>query len=163
MEMKLTYIAIHTAKPERMKDFYVKYLGAVVDEPRPVGKEGPEADTGLADSTFGGTVYNLSFEGGVKIRLIPERPVICDALSSVSFASALISSAPSSISPAMQARPSYSVCLTFTVGSRKRVNELTGQLIMEGYDVICEPGFYGVEHYSSSVFDPEGNVIELVA
>ena len=23
MEMKLTYIAIHTAKPERMKDFYV--------------------------------------------------------------------------------------------------------------------------------------------
>ena len=24
-------------------------------------------------------------------------------------------------------------------------------------------GFYGVEHYSSSVFDPEGNVIELVA
>ena len=34
MEMKLTYIAIHTAKPERMKDFYVKYLGAVADEPR---------------------------------------------------------------------------------------------------------------------------------
>lgn len=26
MEMKLTYIAIHTAKPERMKDFYVKNL-----------------------------------------------------------------------------------------------------------------------------------------
>lgn len=96
MEMKLTYIAIHTAKPERMKDFYVKYLGAVADEPRPAGKDGQEADTGLADSTFGGTVYNLSFEGGVKIRLIPERPVICDALSSVSFASALISSAPSS-------------------------------------------------------------------
>lgn len=85
MEMKLTYIAIHTAKPERMKDFYVKYLGAVADEPRPAGKDGQEADTGLADSTFGGTVYNLSFEGGVKIRLIPERPVICDALSSVSL------------------------------------------------------------------------------
>ena len=52
MEMKLTYIAIHTAKPERMKDFYVKYLGAVVDEPRPVGKEGPEADTGLAAVSY---------------------------------------------------------------------------------------------------------------
>ena len=149
MEMKLTYIAIHTAKPERMKDFYVKYLGAVVDEPRPVGKEGPEADPGVADRASGRTVYNLSFEGGVKIRLVPERPVIGDTSSAVS--------------PAMQARPSYSVCLTFTVGSRKRVNELTGRLITEGYDVIYEPGFYGMEHYSSSVFDPEGNVIELVA
>ena len=92
MEMKLTYIAIHTAKPERMKDFYVKYLGAVVDEPRPVGKEGPEADTGLADRASCRTVYNLSFEGGVKIRLVPERPVIGDTSSAVS--------------PAMQARPS---------------------------------------------------------
>ena len=84
MEMKLTYIAIHTAKPERMKDFYVKYLGAVVDEPRPVGKEGPEADTGLADRASCRTVYNLSFEGGVKIRLVPERPVIGDTSSAVS-------------------------------------------------------------------------------
>ena len=45
MEMKLTYIAIHTAKPERMKDFYVKYLGAVADEPRPAGKRIPAWQT----------------------------------------------------------------------------------------------------------------------
>ena len=81
MEMKLTYIAIHTAKPERMKDFYVKYLGAVADEPRPAGKDGQEADTGLADRASCRTVYNLSFEGGVKIRLVPERPVIGDTSS----------------------------------------------------------------------------------
>lgn len=61
--MKLTYCHPY-AKPERMKDFYVKYLGAVggQDEPRPVGKEGPEADTGLADPHPTGPCTTLSFE-----------------------------------------------------------------------------------------------------
>lgn len=159
MEMKLTYIDIHAANPEKMRDFYVKYLGAVADDLRPIGSEAQEEDAGGADRGVSGTVYSLSFEGGVKIRLIPELPVISPAASALSAALSNISSAGS----AMQVLPSYAVRLTFTVGSRKRVNELTGQLIMEGYDVIYEPGFYGMEHYSSSVFDPEGNVVELVA
>ena len=50
MEMKLAYITIHTMEPEIMKDFYVKYLGAVVDDVRP----------------FDRPVYSLSFDGGVK-------------------------------------------------------------------------------------------------
>lgn len=158
MEMKLTYIAIHAAEPEKMKDFYVKYLGAVVDESHPVDSTGPEGEghACAADRASRSRVYSLSFQGGVKIRLIPERPVISD----VSYALACHSPA---MTAALQARPAYAVRLTFTVGSRKRVNELTGRLILEGYNVIYEPGFYGMEHYSSSVFDPEGNVIELVA
>lgn len=40
MEMKLTYITIHTMEPEIMKDFYIKYLGAVVDDARPFDRDG---------------------------------------------------------------------------------------------------------------------------
>ena len=141
MEMKLTYIAIHTAKPERMKDFYVKYLGAVVDDVRP----------------FDRPVYSLSFDGGIKIKLIPEQH------GSLGVPSAVSPAVPSVVPSFPETRPPYAVRLTFRVGSRKRVNELTGQLILEGHEVICEPGFYGMDYYSSSVFDPEGNVIELVA
>ena len=75
MEMKLTYIAIHTAKPERMKDFYVKYLGAVVDEPRPAGKDGPEADTGLADRAQPAVrARRSSAPAGARRRLCPTIP-----------------------------------------------------------------------------------------
>ena len=146
MEMKLTYITIHTMEPEIMKDFYVKYLGAVVDDARPFDRDGSGKDNRVASPSSYGTVYSLSFDGGVKIKLIPEQPAV-----------------PSVVPSFPETRPPYAVRLTFRVGSRKRVNELTGQLIMEGHEVICEPRFYGMEHYSSSVFDPEGNVIELVA
>ena len=141
MEMKLAYITIHTMEPEIMKDFYVKYLGAVVDDVRP----------------FDRPVYSLSFDGGIKIKLIPEQH------GSLGVPSAVSPAVPSVVPSFPETRPPYAVRLTFRVGSRKRVNELTGQLIMEGHEVICEPRFYGMEHYSSSVFDPEGNVIELVA
>ena len=141
MEMKLTYITIHTMEPEIMKDFYVKYLGAVVDDVRP----------------FDRPVYSLSFDGGIKIKLIPEQH------GSLGVPSAVSPAVPSVVPSFPETRPPYAVRLTFRVGSRKRVNELTGQLILEGHEVICEPGFYGMDYYSSSVFDPEGNVIELVA
>lgn len=159
MEMKLTYIDIHAANPEKMRDFYVKYLGAVADDLRSIHSDVPEGDAGGSDCGSTRSAYSLSFEGGVKIRLIPKLPVTPLASSAISAALSNTSYARS----AMQVRPLYAVRLTFTVGSRKRVNELTGQLITEGYDVIYEPGFYGMEHYSSSVFDPEGNVVELVA
>ena len=157
MEMKLTYITIHTMEPEIMKDFYVKYLGAVVDDARPFDRDGSGKDNRVASPSSYGTVYSLSFDGGVKIKLIPEQP------GSLGVPSAVSPAVPSVVPSFPETRPPYAVRLTFRVGSRKRVNELTGQLITEGYDVIYEPGFYGMEHYSSSVFDPEGNVIELVA
>lgn len=157
MEMKLTYITIHTMEPEIMKDFYVKYLGAVVDDARPFDRDGSGKDNRVASPSSYRTVYSLSFDGGVKIKLIPEQP------GSLGVPSAVSPAVPSVVPSFPETRPPYAVRLTFRVGSRKRVNELTGQLIMEGHEVICEPRFYGMEHYSSSVFDPEGNVIELVA
>lgn len=129
MEMKMTYIAIRTTDAERMKDFYVRYLGAVVEEACQLPM----------------TEYSLSFKGGTKIKLISE-----EQLTGTGFYS-------------MPVRPPCTVRLTFSVGSRRRVNELTCQLMLEGHEVISEPCFYGVKCYGSSIFDPEGNIIELVA
>jgi len=66
MEMKLTYITIHTMEPEIMKDFYIKYLGAVVDDARPFDRDGSGKDNRVASPSSYGTVYSLSFDGGVK-------------------------------------------------------------------------------------------------
>lgn len=119
--MTLDCIAIPAMDLKKMKDFYVKYFGAAVDE----------------------RAYILSFGNSFKIKLIPEEQDI----------------------PAQDddAKAHDSLHLTFRLGSRILVNELTCQLILEGHEVICEPGMSGMAQYGSSVFDPEGNVIELVA
>lgn len=119
--MTLDCIAIPAMNLKKMKDFYMKYFGAAVDE----------------------TAYILCFGNGFKIKLIPEEQDIYAQNAS--------------------ARPHDSLCLTFRLGSRMLVNELTCQLILEGHEVIREPGLFGMEQYGSSVFDPEGNIIELVA
>ncbi|MCD7869379.1 MAG: hypothetical protein LUG59_02200, partial [Enterocloster clostridioformis] len=124
--MKLTYITIHTMEPEIMKDFYIKYLGAVVDDARPFDRDGSGKDNRAASPSSYGTVYSLSFDGGVKIKLIPEQP------GSLKVPSAVSPAVPSVIPSFPETRPPYAVRLTFRAGSRKRVNERTGQLIPEG-------------------------------
>jgi len=56
MEMKLTYITIHTMEPEIMKDFYIKYLGAVVDDARPFDRDGSGKDNRVASPSSYGRV-----------------------------------------------------------------------------------------------------------
>lgn len=102
MEMKLTYITIHTMEPEIMKDFYVKYLGAVVDDARPFDRDGSGKDNRVASPSSYGTVYSLSFDGGVKIKLIPEQPGSLGVPSAVS--PAVPSVVPSSRKPGLLMR-----------------------------------------------------------
>lgn len=135
--MTLNYLTIQTMDPEKMKDFYSTYLGAAVLSAFPFTDHGCGWNAEEADSS---SAYVLSFDGGFKIKLYP-----CHGDSQSSLF-----------------RPSLSV-LSFKVGSRRRVNELTCRLIMDGYEVMEEPGPSGHSHYSSRVFDPERNVIELVA
>ena len=59
--------------------------------------------------------------------------------------------------------PHNPVCLAFRLGSRKRVNTLTSQLILEGHEIISEPQLSAPAHYSSCIFDPEGNIVELIS
>ncbi|WP_372776253.1 VOC family protein [Mangrovibacterium sp.] len=48
-----------------------------------------------------------------------------------------------------------------SVGSKKKVDELTEKLRVDGFRVMSEPRITGDGFYESVVLDPEGNRIEL--
>lgn len=52
--------------------------------------------------------------------------------------------------------------IAFNLGSKQRVDELTDELRMDGYIIICGPRTTGDGYYESCVLDTEGNLIELV-
>jgi lactoylglutathione lyase len=49
----------------------------------------------------------------------------------------------------------------FSVGSEEKVNELTGLLKNDGYQVLDGPRHTGDGYYESVVLDPEGNRLEI--
>ena len=51
--------------------------------------------------------------------------------------------------------------IAFSVGSRKKVDELTGALAKAGYSVLSGPRTTGDGYYESCVVVIEGNLIEL--
>lgn len=51
--------------------------------------------------------------------------------------------------------------LAFSVGGKKKVDELTDQLRTGGYKVVGEPRTTGDGYYESIVLDLEGNAIEI--
>lgn len=51
--------------------------------------------------------------------------------------------------------------LAFSVGSQKKVDELTEQFRVAGLTVLSEPRTTGDGYYESVVLDPENNEIEL--
>ena len=95
---------------------------------------GAEANRNTMATDCPDPMYTLSFQGGFKIKLARTSPC-----------------------------PHNPVCLAFRLGSRKRVNTLTSQLILEGHEIISEPQLSAPAHYSSCIFDPEGNIVELIS
>ena len=53
--------------------------------------------------------------------------------------------------------------LAISVGSEKRVNQLTEELRDAGHAIIAEPRRTGDGYYESVVLDPENNRIEITA
>ena len=51
--------------------------------------------------------------------------------------------------------------IAFSVGSKERVDELTGRLKADGYDVVSGPRVTGDGYYESCIVAIEGNQIEL--
>lgn len=51
--------------------------------------------------------------------------------------------------------------LAFSVGSKEKVDSLTEQLKMDGYDIISGPRVTGDGYYESCIVGIEGNQIEL--
>ena len=106
---------------------------------------GAEANRNTMATDCPDPMYTLSFQGGFKIKLAPA------GQSQSGFAART--------SPC----PHNPVCLAFRLGSRKRVNTLTSQLILEGHEIISEPQLSAPAHYSSCIFDPEGNIVALLS
>lgn len=53
--------------------------------------------------------------------------------------------------------------IAFETGSREQVDALTERLRKDGYRIVSEPRVTGDGFYESSVADPEGNLVEIVA
>jgi lactoylglutathione lyase len=53
--------------------------------------------------------------------------------------------------------------IAISVGSQKKVDELTAQVKSDGYEVVGEPRFTGDGYYESVILDPDGNRIEITA
>ncbi len=51
--------------------------------------------------------------------------------------------------------------VAFNVGSRERVDELTAQLVADGYEKISGPRVTGDGYYESCILDAEGNTVEI--
>lgn len=51
--------------------------------------------------------------------------------------------------------------IAFSVGSKERVDELTGRLKADGYDAVSGPRVTGDGYYESCIVAIEGNQIEL--
>lgn len=51
--------------------------------------------------------------------------------------------------------------IAFSVGSKERVDELTGRLKADGYDAVSGPRVTGDGYYESCIVVIEGNQIEL--
>lgn len=106
---------------------------------------GAEANADTVGTDSSDSMYILSFRGGFKIKLAPAGQTL---------SASSPQPAPSQLNP---------VCLAFRLGSRKRVNTLTSQLILEGHEILSEPQLSAPAHYSSCIFDPEGNIVELIS
>lgn len=53
--------------------------------------------------------------------------------------------------------------VAFEAGSREAVNTLTERLHKDGYRIVSEPRVTGDGFYESSIADPDGNLVEIVA
>lgn len=51
--------------------------------------------------------------------------------------------------------------VAFSVGSKEKVDELTAQLERDGIIKVSAPRTTGDGYYESSVFDPDGNLVEI--
>lgn len=84
--------------------------------------------------------YFLSFEDGARLELMT-RPDIMD-------------------DEKHAARTGY-IHVAFRVGSKEKVDILTGQLREEGFEVLSGPRTTGDGYYESCIVDLEGNQIEI--
>ena len=95
-----------------------------------------------ANTTKGFCSYFLSFESGARLELM-QSDNYADSVQGVS-----------------RPYPGFTH-LSVSVGSRKKVDELTQRLLADGYELIDGPRVTGDGYYESCFHDPENNELEI--
>lgn len=117
---------------------YVKDLDAVRDYF--VTYFGGHADEGYWNKKTGFRSHFITFDGGPRLEIM-HRPGMDD---------------PKKV----MARTGF-IHISFSVGSKEKVDAITERIRSAGYKVLSEPRTTGDGYYESCVADPEGNQIEI--
>ena len=159
--MKIEHIAIWVKDIEKVCEFYRKYFGGVV---QPLYHNPTKQFT----SRF------VNFEGGARLEVM-HRPDInvgtgemfhmkrpqgkCSDHTCMGIAE------PQDVGSEGAQHPQSEYLgyahLSFTVGSKEKVNRLTQQMCCDGIQVVGQPRTTGDGYYESVILDPEGNRIEI--
>lgn len=101
---------------------------------------GASSNDGYHNEKTGFRSYFLAFDDGVRLELM-SRPGMED--------------------PGKTPARTGFIHIAFSVGDKRKVDELTARLQEDGYDVISGPRTTGDGYYESCVLGPEGNQIEI--
>ena len=101
---------------------------------------GGTSNDGYHNPNTGFRSYFISFDGGARLELMT-KPGIDDQA-------------------ARRERTGY-VHIAFSVGSKEKVDLLTAELKIVGYEVVSGPRYTGDGYYESCIAAVEGNLIEI--
>ena len=103
---------------------------------------GARANTKYRNPLTGFESYFLSFSSGARLELMYS-PAVADLPGNPGV------------------HPVGCAHLAFSVGSRKRVEDMTAALHAAGYTVVSQPRTTGDGYFESVVLDPDGNRVEI--
>lgn len=84
--------------------------------------------------------YILSFDGHTRLEIMNRSDIVDAGMSAV--------------------RKGY-IHISFNLGNKQNVDDMTGRLVDDGYRVLSGPRITGDGYYESCIEGPEGNMIEL--
>ena len=149
--MRIDHAALFCKDLEQMRQFFIDYFDAHSNE------QYHNPRTGLR-------TYILSFtEGSTRLELM-QRTEQREPSSSLEWPSrdGRRQSQRPDVQDADPSQPAIGyVHLSFAVGSKKNVDQLTSRLAADGYSVTSGPRTTGDGYYESSILGPEGIQIEL--
>lgn len=101
---------------------------------------GATSNDGYHNKTTGFRSYFLTFEDGARLEIMnkPDMKNVEKHLASTGY-----------------------IHIAFSVGSKEKVDQITGQLKEAGYRVISGPRVTGDGYYESCILDLEGNQVEI--
>lgn len=101
---------------------------------------GGTSNGGYHNEKTGFRSYFISFDGGARLEIMNKPDMVDDrkALNRTGYAH-----------------------IAFSVGSREKVDELTGKITEAGYEIVSGPRTTGDGYYESCIVVIEGNQIEL--